>query len=129
MARPIKEEQQKMKYTIVSYDEEGEEADVLISLPSGEFLCYFQPCDFELLNRSKHLKFSVLFAEEIKTCLEKTCSFQKTELGYFSYKVSGIVKDKYLVMVDECLFDLDTPVPGDVGPGDYVEFECSRIDL
>ena len=118
-----------MKYSIVCYDEEANEADILISLPSGEFICYSHSCEFDLWKNSQHLEFGVFLAENIMISFDKKCSFQKIDKGYFSYKVTGVVKSKYSVVVDGCAFDLDSPVPGDVKCGDYVEFECCRIDL
>lgn len=111
---------------IKEYDKISQEADIIVSDGQFEILCYAHP--FEL-KKSKWV-LSTLFAENIMISFNKEPSVQKKD-GYFDYKLTGKIlnKSKQIVSVGEIIIELDGHIPNDLVEGNYIEFECMRIDL
>ena len=126
----ISREKMKNKIQILNYDEDAQEADVLLLDGQFELLCYahpYTPDDSKALNKS----LSAFMTENIMRALENEYRIEKLQSGYYSYHLQGKIIDlqRRLVMVGSIVIELDNVIPKDIREGEFIEFTVMRIDL
>lgn len=115
-----------MTTTVCDYDEDAQEADILVSDGNFSVLCYAHPfvtgdAKFELI---------CFMAEDIMRAPDNTCYVEKSEDGYYAYKMCGRIIDlsKGLVAVGDIVLEIADYIPKDIEEGEYIEFTVVRID-
>lgn len=116
-----------MKLSVFKYDAESFEGEILVKNTYGEFICYAYPFfgDINLINPNA---FDVLLAKNIVISDELNYKIEKNSKSYFAYSICGIKTNDFTISVDNMDFALDTMLPKDVIIGQYIKFECLRID-
>ncbi len=112
----------------VCFDGENE-ADVVVSDGKYQILCYACPyCDD---GRKGRFMLSAFMSGNVMRALKNKYSVEKTDSGYYAYKLTGRLFDleKRLVKVGNIIIELENNIPGDMKENDFVEFEAMRIDL
>lgn len=110
--------------------EEAREAEVYISDENFDIICFACPLDQDMGDEVP-LPLYTLHAEHIYLLKDEDVFSVEKEGTGFSYSLSGCVIDKEnnQIKVGEFILELDSPLPGDIGIGDYVSFVCARIDI
>lgn len=112
---------------IKSYSFYGEsEASVGVTDGKYELICYAYPFDSEV----KIFSLNTFLAKNIMIAREHEFKINKLH-DYYSYKLQGQLLDVEwnLFAVGDIIIKLDGYIPKDIINGDYIEFECVRVDL
>ena len=117
-----------MDLKILDFDEEAKEADVLIRIKSGEFICYAY--SFKSINELKVEKIvcSALLAKEIMLVEDNKYRLKKLS-DYYSYYFQGKLVAKNMVKIDDIYIEITDYIPKDIQLGEYISFKCERVDL
>ncbi len=116
-----------MNLSVSKYDAESFEGEILVNNMYGEFICYAYPF-FGNIKSIIPSAFDVLMASNIVISDKMYCKIEKNSKSYFAYSICGIKTNEFTITVDNMDFILDTMLPKDVIIGQYIEFECLRID-
>ena len=116
-----------MLLNIFNYDEESSEGEILVKTRSGDFLCYEHPFSGNI-NEIKPDEFYAFLSDNAVISDKPYCEITKNPKSYFAYFIRGIKTGENTVTVDDVNFILDTFLPKDIADGQYVEFECIRVD-
>lgn len=104
----------------------AKEAEVYLSDGKYNLLCFSHPFD---QNSNNLLLIHTLNATDIcKT--DENVSIIKTDSS-FGYSLVGEAIDvlKRQVKIGEFIIELDNPLPNDIKEGNYISFNCERIDI
>lgn len=117
-----------MNYEIINYDKDSKEADIIIHNNVGNFICYAHPVEniqIQSLNNSYFLSFmtnNIYISEQVY-------QIKKNDSSYYSYKICGEYIGENIVKIGEIRMLIDSCIPKDIYPGEYISFDCMRIDL
>lgn len=114
--------------SIINFDDDGQEATVIVSDGEYEIMCYAQPFSGE-----KNISFSLLSfgVGDIVTATDNCYFIKKNEDGYYSYFVRGKLIDssKGLFQLGNLIIEGVDYAPKDIPNGAFVEFTVIRFDL
>ena len=114
----------------LNFDAESREADVLLSDGQVEFTCFAYGLKSE---EQAELVPGDLWAfnpDNVQGIESAQSKAEKIPNSYYGYRFCGQVINKNTVRVGE--FDIHgfkNAMPGDVNPGEWVSFECMRVDF
>lgn len=109
--------------------QEVSEAEVIVTDGELEIMCFAQPLNYleenELLEPIYCLDVSDLVKAELSEY-----RIEKLD-DNFSYSFLGQLIDKRdeKVKVGGLLLELDYNIPGDINEGDFISFNCQRLDI
>lgn len=106
----------------------NQEFEVLIQTDFGDFISFLYPYDLKSNLKIDIIELHTLYAKNIFLNYNQEYLIQKTEEGYFSYKVTGKYIGNNKIQIDNCFFILDSPVPKDIEIGQFVSFEFLKSD-
>lgn len=112
---------------IVYYIETDDEAEVTVSDGRHAVLCYAYPADSMRVGQEIH-SLDGLFCEDIVRCEDEEEQAVKLPSSYYAYSLTARVIDRRTVALGDLSITLDTPVPGDIVPGEIVRFSVLRLD-
>ncbi len=115
-----------MKITFIETDEY--EATLLVKTSVGEFISYADSVNIKSKDNFEKVEFFTLLSKNIVKDFDQRLSINKTNSGYFSYKISGKYIGENRILLDDCIFIVDSKIPGDIKVNDYVSFEFLRAD-
>lgn len=117
-----------LKITKIIFDENSLEADVDLMSGNIKLLCYCHPveCKEDVVKAST----KELVAFDVRNIMidEGDPTAIKTNDGYYSLFLRGIVASKTQIKVNDFMIDIGY-MPGDIGTGDTICCECMRIDM
>lgn len=107
---------------------EIKEAEVVLSSSSAEIICFCHPCQKKTNDPVR--KISALFTENIIRADKQIYDIFKLE-SYFSYRITAKLVSRKERRVDfrGLSVDLDSSLPGDIQPGEFITFDCGRLDI
>lgn len=116
---------------IIDYDEEAQEADVIISDGENDLMCYAQP--FNIKDRNKPFNLFAMLDSDVVRSYAQNCLIQKIDDGYYSYRICGRLIDVKepmvsVVKVFNIIMEVGGPIPKDIIENEYIEFDVMRID-
>lgn len=120
-----------MKISKIEWISEGIK-EAVVEVTDGKFSvkCFSQPLNYPLDSEINDPLYCYDVNYIVKS-YENTYKVEKLS-SYFAYNFIGKLVDKNnnRVKVGEIFLELDlTSLPGDINEGDYIQFECSRLDL
>jgi|GEM_PF-221704 len=119
-----------MRITVIEYDADAREADVLITDGSFSIMCFAPDC--EELSYVETLKSNgvlmTFLADNIHRVDAHECSVIKDETGYYSYDLIGKSAENNTLVIGSIKIIVDKPFPGDIAVGEYVHISCVRVD-
>ena len=115
--------------TIIEYDELSNEASVLITDSDISILCYAPNLSQKDLTGALGWELQTLFASDIRREETQESFAEKTTESYYSYKMQGKAISSETVRIGTIEIKLDRPLPGDISIGEYISFNCTRIDF
>ncbi len=111
---------------IVDYNEDAQEATVIVSDGHYQLMCYAQPF-------SKKEKFTLMAynCSNIMTCECQKYEIIKSDIAYFSYKLQGKLLDKErgIVQIGNIVIESVVHLPKDIKTNSFIQFEVFRVDL
>lgn len=112
----------------VTHDEASGEADILVSDGERELLCYCPLCRVQCPSDVDEI--TAFAADGMMIADEPGCVIEKTDAGYFAYRLGGkVVKtEPPTVAIGGLRVKLDQPLPKDIKRGDFVVFTADRLD-
>jgi hypothetical protein len=110
--------------------EDAEEAEVIVEDGCFECLVFSHPCNLsegDTLNEPLH----PLEIECVMKALSNQPKIEKLPKSYFAYKfVAKIINfNEAVVAIGGIIIDLGMDIPSWAKNGDYIEFNCSRLDI
>ena len=115
-----------MKITFIKTDEY--ETILLIKTLVGDFVCYADSVNIKSSGDFGKVEFYTIFTKNITKDFNEQSLINKTNLGNYSYKMTGKFLGDNRVLIDDCIFIIDGKIPGDIKANDYVSFEFLRVD-
>lgn len=109
---------------------EALEAEVTLTDGKFELICFSQPFNYDL---NDFIKTYVYCYETNNVLIEDVREFEVNKLNStFAYKLAGelINKEECVVAIGDIRIIIEKDkLPGDVKVGDYISFNCKRIDI
>ena len=117
-----------MKVKGITHDEESGEADLLVSDGERDLICFCPLCRVKCPSDVDEI--TAFEAGGIMIADEPGYVIEKTDAGYFSYRLGGrVVKtEPPVVAIGGLRVTLDQPLPKDIKQGDFVVFTALRLD-
>ncbi len=112
---------------IKDYDENSCEATVIVSDGKFEIACYADSLE---LKEKREFQLVTFLAKNFMLSQTPEAKVEKKG-GYYEYKLTGriINKDTKEIEIGNIKIKLDGYIPTDLNVGDFVEFECLRVDF
>lgn len=112
---------------IVNYDEDAQEASIIVTDGVAKILCYAQP----FTNRASQFVLSAFMCKDIMSCNNGEYSIKKIDQGAFAYKLQGKLIDveKGIVQIGDLFIEDVKFIPKDISNGTFIEFTTMRIDF
>jgi hypothetical protein len=109
---------------------ESLEAKVTITDGFFKIICFSFPCYLKEGERIKNF-LRPSFITEIKYSDKAAYSVKKNKDDYFAYYFIGGLADKKngIIRIGNIYFDLSESVPENLNKGDFVFFNCGRVDI
>ncbi len=119
-----------MKITVLEFDADAREADILITDGSFSIVCFAPDCEdmsyIETL-KSKGMLMTFL-ADNIYRVGSHECSVIKNAKGYYSYDLIGKRTENNSLTIGSIGIIVDKQFPCDIAVGEYVRLSCCRVD-
>lgn len=116
-----------MELKLIYFDFEEKEADVLVRNNVGEFLCYIHPINtFDDL--TKKFVLIAFLARNVKIADNDMYLISKISGDYYSFFFQGKLIDANMIEIGDVNIKINDYIPNDIGIGDFVSFECNRVD-
>jgi len=108
----------------------GQEAEVQLSSDGLVCVAFCQPCEYEE-GASLEEPLHAFMVKNVVLTVEENTSLTRVSRSSFAYKIVAKVLDpkQALVSIDGFKVELDERIPAGVNSGDFIGFECSRLDL
>ena len=115
--------------TVLLFDKEGREADVIVSDGEYELLCHAFPIAAVEIGMPVSGLYGFSCGNEVRA-ENPHCAVTKLP-PYFAYHMTGILfsKQKRIVRVGGLEISMDAHIPNDLSDSEYVSFDVQRVDL
>lgn len=111
---------------ILHFDETAQEAEILVTDGKYAVKCYAYPFS------DVDAPFSLygFMTENVMRAYDKRYIVEKTDKGYYSYKLQGelVNLEKCIVAIGELFIELEDGIPKDIKEHEFIEFTVMRID-
>ncbi|MCY9672526.1 hypothetical protein M5W63_08355 [Bacillus pumilus] len=109
--------------------QEASEAEVIVTDGELEIMCFAQPLNYHEGNELLEPIYCLDVSDLVKAELSEF-GIEKLD-DHFSYSFLGQLIDKRdeKVRVGGLLLELDYNIPGDINEGDFISFNCKRLDI
>lgn len=114
---------------ITSYDKDDMEADVYVTDGRYTIRCYVYPTPKGFEKKAIALLFGYGVSQ---IYLSRECDFDLEKVNsFFAYRITGYVESVSgrIVKIGEIRIEIDSPFPGGIKEGDYVQLLVERCDV
>lgn len=105
---------------------EGKEAEITLSDGTFNMRVFAHP--FEIQDK---ITLPIHSVNTKNILISDNYSLENVNSYHFEYNISGCVmdKDKGIIKVGNFFIEVDEPLPRDIKKGDFISFQCDRLDL